>query len=54
MEHGFASRGIEPIDLDVFTRLVEEELMHLAIYNELATGSRPCRRALDSRRAPSP
>jgi Fic family protein len=28
-----ASLGIEPVDLDVFTRLVEEELMHLAIYN---------------------
>jgi hypothetical protein len=28
-----ASLGIEPIDLDAFTRLVEEELMHLAIYN---------------------
>jgi Fic family protein len=28
-----ASLGIEPVDLDVFTRLVEEELAHLAIYN---------------------
>ena len=28
-----ASLGIEPADLDVFTRLVEEELMHLATYN---------------------
>jgi Fic family protein len=28
-----ASLGIEPIDFDVFTRLVEEELAHLAIYN---------------------
>jgi Fic family protein len=28
-----ASLGIESVDLDVFTRLVEEELAHLAIYN---------------------
>jgi Fic family protein len=28
-----ASLGIEPVDLDVFTHLVEEELTHLAIYN---------------------
>jgi hypothetical protein len=28
-----ASLGIEPVDLDVFTRLVEEELAHLAIFN---------------------
>ncbi len=28
-----ASIGIEPVDLDMFTRLVEEELAHLAIYN---------------------
>lgn len=28
-----ASLGIEPVDLDVFTRVVEEELAHLAIYN---------------------
>jgi Fic family protein len=28
-----ASLGIEPDDLDAFTRLVEEELAHLAIYN---------------------
>ena len=28
-----ASLGIEPADLDVFTRLAEEELTHLAIYN---------------------
>jgi len=27
------SLGIESVDLDVFTRLVEEELAHLAIYN---------------------
>ena len=28
-----ASLGIAPVDLDAFTRLVEEELAHLAIYN---------------------
>jgi hypothetical protein len=28
-----ASPRIEPVDLDVFTRLVDEELAHLAIYN---------------------
>jgi Fic family protein len=28
-----ASLRIEPVDLDAFTRLVEEELAHLAIYN---------------------
>jgi len=28
-----ASLGIEPVDIAAFTRLVEEELVHLAIYN---------------------
>jgi hypothetical protein len=28
-----ASLGIEPTDIEVFTRLVQEELAHLAIYN---------------------
>jgi Fic family protein len=28
-----ASLAIDPVDLDVFTRLVEQELSHLAIYN---------------------
>jgi Fic family protein len=38
-----SSLGIEPVDLDAFTRLVEEELAHLAIYNcaryRLTTGN---------------